>query len=202
MIPREHGAYAQLLFPLATALALGRPNATALSIAGAAVLLFLAHEWALTLVGKRHVMKGVARFKHTLAGEVVAAVALASLAWPVALAAGTSAFAATACALAFGAAFAVGTLCVHSVIAATRKPPAVAPRAVAFIASVAVWAALTWSARAGAISVAVAWAVGPTCLACCVLAAWPPSARRLRVVGWTLVATAGLAALVLVAVLG
>jgi hypothetical protein len=88
------------------------------------------------------------------------------------------------------------------VIATARRPPAAGPRAGAFAAAILVWAALTWSARAGVVSVAPAWAVIPTCVGAGLLVAWPPSARRLRVVGWTLVVALALAALVLIAVLG
>ncbi|MDE3154816.1 MAG: YwiC-like family protein, partial [Acidobacteriota bacterium] len=53
MLPREHGAYGQLLFPLVTALALGRPGAAALALAAAAIAAFLAHEPLLVLLGQR-----------------------------------------------------------------------------------------------------------------------------------------------------
>lgn len=41
LLPREHGAYAELLFPLLTGLALGRPRPAAVGFALAAVLFFL-----------------------------------------------------------------------------------------------------------------------------------------------------------------
>jgi hypothetical protein len=53
MIPREHGAYGQLLFPLVTALAVGRPGVAALALAGAAIAAFIAHEPLLVLLGQR-----------------------------------------------------------------------------------------------------------------------------------------------------
>lgn len=53
MLPREHGAYGQLLFPMATALAIGRPGAAAWALAAAAVCAFLAHEPLLVLLGQR-----------------------------------------------------------------------------------------------------------------------------------------------------
>lgn len=53
MFPREHGAYGQLLFPIVTALAIGRPGAGALALAAAAVCAFLAHEPLLVLLGQR-----------------------------------------------------------------------------------------------------------------------------------------------------
>jgi len=53
LIPREHGAYGQLAFPLVAALGSGRPTVTAGLYAAAAVLAFLAHEPALILLGRR-----------------------------------------------------------------------------------------------------------------------------------------------------
>ncbi len=53
MLPREHGAYGQLLFPLATALAVGRPGAAACALAVAAIAAFLSHESLLVLLGQR-----------------------------------------------------------------------------------------------------------------------------------------------------
>src|SRR4051812_49522750 len=53
MLPREHGAYGQLLFPLVTALAVGRPRVVAWLLAASAVGAFLAHEPLLVLLGQR-----------------------------------------------------------------------------------------------------------------------------------------------------
>src|SRR5689334_17708106 len=53
MIPREHGAYGQLLVPLITALAIGRPGVAAVALAVAIVAAFLAHEPLLVLLGQR-----------------------------------------------------------------------------------------------------------------------------------------------------
>lgn len=53
MMPREHGAYAELLFPLLTGLALGRPGVAAFGFAMAAVLFFLLHEPVAVVVGAR-----------------------------------------------------------------------------------------------------------------------------------------------------
>lgn len=51
--PKEHGAYAQLAFPLASGLAIGGVGAAGAGIATAAVALFLAAEPAEVLVGAR-----------------------------------------------------------------------------------------------------------------------------------------------------
>lgn len=51
--PKEHGAYAQLGLPLATALALAPPSVGAVALCVSAVCGFLAHEPALVLAGRR-----------------------------------------------------------------------------------------------------------------------------------------------------
>jgi hypothetical protein len=53
MFPKEHGAYGQLIFPIVTALAVGRPGAGALALAAAAVSAFIAHEPLLVILGQR-----------------------------------------------------------------------------------------------------------------------------------------------------
>lgn len=53
LIPREHGAYGQLLFPLLSALLIGRPSAGAYMLAASAVAAFLAHEALLVVLGQR-----------------------------------------------------------------------------------------------------------------------------------------------------
>lgn len=53
LLPREHGAYAELVFPLATGLGLARPRLSTLALALAAVAFFLAHEPLAVLLGAR-----------------------------------------------------------------------------------------------------------------------------------------------------
>lgn len=53
LMPREHGAYAQLGFPLATGLVYARGDGGAVAFAVAAVALFLAHEPVAVLAGTR-----------------------------------------------------------------------------------------------------------------------------------------------------
>jgi hypothetical protein len=53
MWPKEHGAYGQLLFPLITALAIGRPTAPALLLSASALFAFIAHEPLLVSIGQR-----------------------------------------------------------------------------------------------------------------------------------------------------
>jgi hypothetical protein len=53
LLPREHGAYAELAFPLVTGLALAPPTVSALALAAAAWAFFLAHEPLAILLGLR-----------------------------------------------------------------------------------------------------------------------------------------------------
>lgn len=53
LIPHEHGAYGQLLFPLIGAFAVSGPSVGGVLIALAAIAGFLAHEPALLLLGRR-----------------------------------------------------------------------------------------------------------------------------------------------------
>ena len=252
MLPREHGAYGQLLFPLATALAVGRPGAAALVLAASAVLAFLAHEPLLVLLGQRGVraareertrawrwfapsasastllaaiavalmrpparialivpavlaaivaMLIVARRERTSAGEILTALTLSSLACPVALAADAAAPAALSVASAFAAAFVSATISVRAVIMHTRRPPARPSRIVAGIFAGASLGALAWAGLGGLATSAGLWAALPVCGASLVLVVVPPSASRLRVVGWTLVTATLATAAILIAAL-
>ncbi|UCC71605.1 MAG: YwiC-like family protein [Gemmatimonadota bacterium] len=53
LLPREHGAYAQLAFPLVTALALGDPGSAPILLTIAIAATFLAHEPVMVLSGGR-----------------------------------------------------------------------------------------------------------------------------------------------------
>jgi hypothetical protein len=53
LIPHEHGAWGQLVMPLAAALAIGRPGLAAGLVAAGLVLAFVAHEPLLVLLGHR-----------------------------------------------------------------------------------------------------------------------------------------------------
>ncbi|HZJ33042.1 MAG TPA: YwiC-like family protein [Vicinamibacterales bacterium] len=55
MLPREHGAYGQLLLPLATALAIADVHVSAILTATAALAAFVAHEPLVVLLGGRGV---------------------------------------------------------------------------------------------------------------------------------------------------
>ncbi len=53
LLPKEHGAYGQMAFPLATAFAVAGMNAPALLIGVAVLAGSLAHEPVLVLLGMR-----------------------------------------------------------------------------------------------------------------------------------------------------
>lgn len=53
LIPREHGAYTQLGFPLLTILLVGGTSGAALAFAGAAIVTFFAYEPMMVLLGHR-----------------------------------------------------------------------------------------------------------------------------------------------------
>ena len=53
MIPREHGAYAELLFPIVTVFLGGSPTTSTWLLAVGAIACFLANEPLLVLVGQR-----------------------------------------------------------------------------------------------------------------------------------------------------
>jgi len=247
LLPKEHGAYGQLLFPLITALAIGRPSIAALGIVAAAVFIFLAHEPLLVLLGQRGpraareqrrramrwfgastaaalasglvalvtidpsvrltlaipsalalilVFLIVTHREHTMEGEVASAIALSSLAYPVALASGATTLAARSCAIVFAVGFVVATVCVRAVIANTRRPPALDMRAIGIAVAVFGIYLLASLVRLRAVANGAMWAAMPLAGGGVFLAIAPPSARRLRVVGWTLVATTAVTSLV------
>jgi hypothetical protein len=53
LVPREHGAYGQLILPMVTAMAIGRPSHAAFTLAAAAAAVFLGHEPLIVLIGGR-----------------------------------------------------------------------------------------------------------------------------------------------------
>ena len=136
--------------------------------------------------------------EHTVPGEMLSAVTLSSIAWPVALASGARPIAAATCAAVFGAGFVAATACVHAVIARTRRPPAIGTR-VRSVATAAILVSVVASAaRRGMLAPIGQWAVLPLAAAGAILAVVARSSRYLRVVGWTLVAATALTTVVVV----
>jgi hypothetical protein len=88
LLPREHGAYGQVTFPLLTALIVAGPTAAGLCVGAAAVMGFLAHEPLLVLLGRRGVraraeQERAARLRFAVTGAIaLVAGVLAALALP------------------------------------------------------------------------------------------------------------------------
>jgi hypothetical protein len=243
LLPREHGAYAQLGFPLLSGLLLGSPGAAAWLFAATAAALFVANEPAALLTGVRgerqrgqlaRAARGVLalcmaaavaggtlalwlapvsarwlalvpaalaagllpfvlrRKLKTLAGEAIAAAAFAAMHLPVAAAGGVTGTLLWGPPLMWFASTVAATLCVHAIKSrATAAEPWVRPAA-------------SWTARLALVAalVAAAWldqARGVALAACIPLAAvlivdrLALRPRRLKQVGWTIVATNALA---------
>jgi hypothetical protein len=89
LLPREHGAYAQLGFPLLTALIYAGGHPGALGFMGAAIALFLAHEPMSIITGMRGIrirdaLSRAARKRlWLLAGVTLVSLVLAALTAPV-----------------------------------------------------------------------------------------------------------------------
>jgi hypothetical protein len=80
LLPHEHGAYGQLLFPIACGLSLGRPGAAAWLLSAGAVAGFLSYEPLLVLAGNRGARardQHGPRARRLAAGLLAAAAALA-----------------------------------------------------------------------------------------------------------------------------
>jgi hypothetical protein len=79
LLPREHGAWGQLAFPLATALNIGGPRPAAVLLSAAVVAAFLAHEPLLVVLGQRGFRARDAHGRRALRALVAAGVAAAAL---------------------------------------------------------------------------------------------------------------------------
>jgi len=251
LVPREHGAYGQLLFPLISALLIGRPAPGAYLLGAAAVAVFLAHEPLLVVLGQRGIraareqsidarrslalfggfggvtgavallvlphaallflllplalgmLVGLVVFMHrerTTGGELLVAVALASVSVPVALAGDVGRVPALTIFVVFAAVSVAATLAVRSMIARVAKKDGPSrPTAAAF--TLAIMAAIVVGSLAGFLSPIAPYAALPVCAVALGLTARPPLPRHLRTVGWTLVGATTLTMLVLVAAL-
>lgn len=245
MVPREHGAYAELLFPIATVLLGGKPAVSTVLLAVAAVGCFLANEPLLVLLGERGgrakrrqsdrakrallifllialgagfagfilaprgvriavilplllggglVLMAVQGLERTMFGEALAAAALSSLAIPLGLSAGLQPTAALAVTLIWFLSSSLGTSIVRLTISRTKSKTPEAQRRVAWkrgflmlvcLVAIAVGVGAPFGARAGFWVLA---AVVPVALVVFVMAALRPTTRRLRLMGWSLVA--------------
>ena len=248
-LPREHGAYGQMAFPLVTAFGVAGVSAGALLLAAAVIAAFLAHEPAAVCFGQRGVRAareyGVAAarwlgacaacalaagigaaliidpsLRWSLAvpalpalvlagamvrgqekswyGEIAAALAFAGAAVPVALAAGAPAQTAWHVAVPFALLFATTTLAVRVVILRVRgggnPQAAAATRGAVMTMSLGALLAIAVLTAARVVPSSTLIATAPGLATAIVVAARPPAARRLRVLGWSLVTVSTLTA--------
>ncbi len=187
ILPREHGAYAQLGVPLVVALAAGRPGVAAFAFALGAIALFFVHEPLLSLAAElgaraRSTARAARRLEHSLAGELVLSSLLAGAAVPAAMAAGVASELALWMWAAWATGFGVVTCAVHGAVARRARHGRDHVRAARVLGpALAVTAGILVAFRpvpvVGVIPLVVA-AVG--------IFVARPSARRLRRVGWTL----------------
>jgi hypothetical protein len=256
MLPREHGAYGQLLLPLATSLAISDVQVSSILTATAALAAFVAHEPLVVLLGDRGararrehgrraiswlgvsgglaIAAGLAAvawappqvrwlFAVPLApaavlaallvtgreksaiGEIASAIAFASVSVPIIAVAASSPLRGFVVAFTFACLFIVSTLGVRIVVLRTRgggNPSAVRATRIQLAAALVVIAigipvAALWEATMGLAALAIL----PGVAVAVTLAFRPPSARRLRTVGWTLLSTTAFLAVTLVATL-
>ncbi|MFW2388427.1 MAG: YwiC-like family protein [Polyangiales bacterium] len=245
MVPREHGAYAELLFPIVTVLLGGAPTTTTWLFAIAAIAAFLANEPLLVLFGQRGtriqredsdrarrallvfaliaigcgvagllitsrpvqysvigplllgvllVLLAVQGLERSMFGEALAATTLSSIAIPLGLSAGLGLGVSLAIASIWMVTSLLGTAVVRLTVARTKAKTDQDRQRVSFkrgllvfvcLAVLAVGAAALFGSRTGSLIFAAAIPVALVVLA---MAIFPPTARRLRLLGWSLVA--------------
>jgi len=245
LLPKEHGAYAELAVPMLAALAAGAPGASALLLAAGAWALFLAHEPALVLLGRRgerarteHRERAVIRLRilglagvvlgapglvlappvvrwaslavaalaivfaalvalgheRSTAGEVLAAIVLAGVAFPVGLACGIDLGVAARAWLVWSLGFVAVVIPARSIGAARRLSTPVGIRVLPAGLALGIGLALWGPVFHGLELVALA----PLVLSSGWLGIARPPPQRLRQIGWSIVASALLAGCVLV----
>lgn len=191
---REDGARARRLLAIGVALSAGF-GAAAIVLAGPLRVSLLPSAVS---AGLATLFVAFDREK-TLAGEVVAAAALSSLALPVGALAGVAMPVAAAVALVWTLGFSLATFSVREVIRGAREPSTdwsplpLLPSLVVTALAVAVLRV--------APAVSLTWAVAPFVLMAVGLAVAPPPPRHLRRVGWSLIG-ASVVTLAMIAVIG
>jgi len=245
MVPREHGAYAELLFPIVSVVLGGAPTTSTWLLATGAIGAFLANEPLLVLAGQRGsrmqreesdrakrallvfgllalgagiaglvlasrpvqyavaaplllgvllVLLAVQGLERRMFGEALAAAALSSIAVPIGLSTGLGLTASLAVALIWLTTSLLGTAVVRLTIARTRGKTDEDARRVRFkrallvlacLLVIAVGVAAPYGSRLGLWVLAAAVPVAVVVL---LMAALQPTARRLRLMGWSLVA--------------
>jgi YwiC-like protein len=250
LLPREHGAYGQLAFPLIAVMGGGAPGPPALALAIAFMAGFILHEPLLVLLGQRgqrarreqedaairtavwmgataglslalavYQMRPGARWtvlvpiafalatvpmvvqrrQKTTTGELHVALALGSCALPAGVASGLSAQEATSCWFVLTLGFWAATLAVRATIALQRREPSATARTGAVVLAIAAPFAAMWMSSRFAVHPLLWIATLPLSAMALVFAATPPSARRLRTVGWTLVGASAATTILLIA---
>ncbi len=241
LLPREHGAYGQLAFPLVCALSLGRVRAAALAFVVAALSLFLGHEpltvlrgergqrrldaegqrarWQLALWVSLGAVAGLAGLygsrgtlawafaivpaslgllggvmllrgqERTTVGEVVIALAFASAALPVAAACEVPMRSAVLVSASWGVVSSLHVLSVRGLIARGRANGS--PRYAATVSGIAgaVFVLAALGAWIHAWPPAALVAIGPAVIVTAGFFLWPPPLRKIKAVGWTLMAS-------------
>jgi hypothetical protein len=249
LLPREHGAYAELGFPLLSGLVLASPGASSWLLVAAAVLFFLANEPLLVMLGgrgrrAREELGGAARTQllalgglgaaagiaalwlappaarwlalvpagfaacvvplvlskrlKTLGGEVLAGAAFSAMHLPVAASGGATGENLWAPPVMWFVVTAVATLSVHSIKArVTGASPWVVPAAAraARLALLAALAVSWWLPGARFVALAACLPLAGVV----VVNRLALSPRKLKQVGWTLVAANALAVTLLAA---
>jgi hypothetical protein len=252
-MPKEHGAYGQLAFPIATAFGVVGLSTAGFLLSVAAAAGFLAHEPAAIVLGLRGARakrelgaSAVPRLWCCLAGgiaagagaaismdpavrpslaipaipalllivamirgrekswygEAAAALAFAGVSVPVSMAAGAPLDVALTIAIPFALLFTTTTLAVRVVILRVRGGGDARAMAVTRRATLAISAAS--AVLLGAVTLAewlpppVLLASAPGLVTAAIVAARPPAATLLRVLGWTLVAISTLTAVIVV----
>lgn len=251
LVPREHGAYGQLAFPLVAALGLATPEPAALLLVVAFFAAFIAHEPLLVLLGQRGprarrelqddavktlVWSGataiadaaialvfmpamyrwtvfvpaafalaaipmiVQKQQKTATGEMHVALTLASCALPVGVASGATPQESAACWFVFTLGFWAATLAVRATIALQRRERAAWLRIGALAIALASPFIVVLMSRRFGLNPLLWLSSLPLGVAAVSLALVPPSARRLRTVGWLLVGGGAIAAILLIAI--
>jgi hypothetical protein len=245
MIPREHGAYAELLFPIVTVFLGGSPTMASWLLAVGAIAAFLANEPLLVLVGQRGtrlqrsegdrakrallifsmfallagvsgivmaprpaqlavvlpvllggtlILLAIQGLERSVFGETLAAAALSATAVPIGLSAGLDLTASLAIALIWAVVALLGTSVVRLTVSRTKAKTEDEERTVALkralliaacVFVIAIGVAAPFGSRLGLWVLAAAV---PVALVVLVMAALRPTARRLRLMGWSLVA--------------
>jgi hypothetical protein len=137
----------------------------------------------------------VQKKQRTATGEMHVALALGSCALPTGVASGLSAQEAASCWFVLTLGFWAATLAVRATIALQRREPSAAERLAAALIALGSPVAALWMSHRFGVHPLLWIATLPLSTLAILFAATPPSARRLRTVGWALV-TAGAAATV------